>query len=309
MKHIDLVNATLALRYQQPGWPALLARFHYLVHGVGVAFKLRTGAEVSPDVLTSADARDVTLMFEAKSGSNLDYAQLGRMESVTPEDLRDFAHLRISRPTQHKVGIVYICNQSDFAALVTAIEGRRATVLGFDGRRFSIGGSPLPDAELANALATAKVEGDAPPLAIIPFDQHSSLGEVARAVLPVIVMNLVRGSGAVTPEGVLQRTHHVCLDVMRSTGAGSEFDQIKRRVVEVLRDAGQNGMSQWLERVERQQVWRLTGALPEDAASRTRELQKLRRAAHDLLVRLGTPGGIQLELFDALDDPQHEPES
>jgi hypothetical protein len=89
---------------------------------------------------------------------------------------------------------------------------------------------------------------------------------------------------------------------MRSTGAGSEFDQIKRRVVEVLRDGAQNELSPWLEKVDRQPLWRFTTALPEDAASRTRELQKLRRASHSMLLRLGTPGAVQLDLFDLLEE-------
>src|SRR4051794_14573045 len=74
--------------------------------------------------------------------------------------------------------------------------------------------------DLAAALSAASVKENAVPLAIVPFDQDSSLGEVGRVVIPLVVMNLVRGSAVVTPEGIIQTTRGLCIDAMRSTGAG-----------------------------------------------------------------------------------------
>lgn len=90
MNHLDLLNAVLALRFRQPGWPTIFADAGYLVHSVGVTFKLPDGTKVAPDVLVTSQTRKLALLIEVKGGAGFDHDQAGRMEQVTALDLRDF---------------------------------------------------------------------------------------------------------------------------------------------------------------------------------------------------------------------------
>lgn len=77
MNHLDLLNAVLALRFRQPGWPTVFSDAGYLVHGVGVTFKLPNGDTVTPDVLASSSARNVALLIEVKGGAGFKHDQAG----------------------------------------------------------------------------------------------------------------------------------------------------------------------------------------------------------------------------------------
>ncbi len=292
LNHLDLLNVVLAWRFAQPGWPTCLAKCGYLVHGIGVTIPLPTGIKISPDVLASK--ANVTLIIEVKSGSP-DLRQLGRMESCTPEDLRDYAYLHVPDPATHSVGLLYVCNEEHVEQFKGLCENR-ATIVGFGGSGFSISGAPLPDSSLTTELQSCSVDPEATPLAIVPYDQDTPLADLAADVLPEVVAALVRGAGQVSADGVLQSTHTVCHDVMRATGAGSERGRIVKRVAEVLKAAAAVELRDWIERVPGQPVYRFRAALSIDQAARTRELKAFEKAANEMIKRLGGSFQLSLEL-------------
>lgn len=185
MNHLDLLNAVLALRFRQPGWPTILNDAGYLVHGVGVTFKLPDGDTVTPDVLASSHTRNVALLIEVKGGASFDHDQAGRMERVTAADLRDSAYLPITNPASYQIGIVYVCATEHHDVFVETATGRAVgTAISFDGTRFRFGGADLPDAQLQQAWASVEVATNTPPVAIIPFDQDSDPPTIARVLIP-----------------------------------------------------------------------------------------------------------------------------
>jgi hypothetical protein len=97
LSHLDLVNVALALRLRQPGWPACLADHGYVVYAIGVTIRMPS-REISPDVLVSATQPSWTLLFEIKSGSQVDLSQLQRMEQTTGAELKHYAYLPIADP-------------------------------------------------------------------------------------------------------------------------------------------------------------------------------------------------------------------
>jgi hypothetical protein len=301
VNHLDLLNAVLALRFRQPGWPTIFADAGYLVHSVGVTFKLPDGTKVAPDVLVTSQTRNLALLIEIKGGAGFDHDQAGRMEQVTALDLRDSAYLSIAEPDSYRVWIVYVCAREHHAAFVQAAAMRVGTVVSFDGTGFQFGAAALPDEVLAEAWAAVNVAPGTPPLAIIPFDQESDAAMIARVVVPELVSALIRGAGVVIVDEVLQRTHHLVHSIMQPTGSKAEWQGIKKRVTELLTDAAKAELSPWLERIPQQPMWRFKSAFPADQATRTRELKNLQQATLALIERLGGVAGVQLDLFDRLE--------
>lgn len=287
MNHLDLLNAVLALRFKQPGWPTVLADAGYLVHGVGVTFKLPDGTRIAPDVLVSSSTRNVALLIEVKGGAGFDHEQAGRMERVTATDLRDSAYLQIADPACYRVGIVYVCAQEHHATFVEAVSSRAGTVVSFDGARFTFGGSALPDVELGQAWVNIDIAADTPPIAIIPFDQDSDPATIARVVIPEVVSSLIRGAGVVAVDAILQRTHELVHSVMQSTGSKSEWQGIKKKVADLLHDATRTEFSPWLMRIPQQPMWAFKSALPVEQAMRMREWKNLQKSTQALIERLG----------------------
>jgi len=297
MRHLDLLNAFLALRFRQPGYPAFLEDLGYLVQSIGVSFKLPDGKTVAPDVITSQPERRVTLLVEVKSGGQIKLDQLRRMLAVTPEYLRDYAYLPVPEPDEHRVQVVYVCNEEHREELDAQISGVGPVVLlSFDGARFRVSGVALLDADLGASLADAEVAPGSPPLAIVPFDDESPDEEVARALLPHVVDAWVRGSGTVRPTELVSRTHHLVHDAMVPTGSRSELAGVEKRARQVLDALAKAELADLLEHVSSSpHAWRFRRGLPRDG-TRTRELQKLQRAAEKYLESVGSRRAVQLWL-------------
>ena len=299
MNHLDLLNAVLALRFKQPGWPTILNDAGYLVHGVGVTFKLPDGDTVTPDVLASSNARNVALLIEVKGGSGFKHDQAGRMERVTAVDLRDSAYLPITDLASYQIAIVYVCAPDHHDTFVEAVTGRSiGTVVSFDGTRFRFGGTALADAHLQQVWGEIEIPPDTPPVAIIPFDQESDAATIARMLVPEVVSLLISGAGVVTVDGLLQRTHRIVHDVMQSTGSKSEWKEIRNKVVELLSDAAKRELSPWLARIPGQPMWNFKSAFPVDQTTRTRELKNLQRSTQTLIARLGGSILIHIHYHD-----------
>lgn len=144
-----------------------------------------------------------------------------------------------------------------------------------------------PDPLLQLALPTTTDSG--------PFDEKSSIAEVARAVLPAVCASWVRGTQSVTTTAVLQDTH----------GTENFSVGLDGLVHRVLTEAAAHEWRQWLKFYtstdsSRGGTWRFESPLPFERNARLRELTRLNRAAQSLVVRLAGVGlarWLQLSLF------------
>jgi hypothetical protein len=289
MRHLELLNAFLALQFEQPGYPACLLRCGYRTYSIGVSMRLPDRTLVVPDVVVSSERIASSLLVEIKGGRQLKGGQLERMTQVTAEHLRDLHYMPVQDPARHRVHVLYFCNEADREALAAALDGRQASVMGFDGERFRISGAALPDPDLEACLSSAVVAAGGLPLDIVPYDDESSDAEVARAILPVVVDLWLRGAGRVTAEDVFHRTHDLVDQNMRSTGAGSERPRIVKRVKRVLRALADGELAEWLQLSHTEPTsWNFLRSTP-DPSDRTRELKRLGRAARAYLERTDGP--------------------
>ncbi|MFW6031648.1 MAG: hypothetical protein ACOC9T_03565, partial [Myxococcota bacterium] len=144
--------------------------------------------------------------------------------------------------------------------------------------------------------ASANVAPNAPPLDLVPYDDESSNGDIARVIVTFLIDMWLQGAGRVSAEDIIRRTHHIVDHAMMPTGSGSERTHIARRVRSVLAELAKSELSSWLELSGASPPsWNFLRSAPEPS-DRTRELQKLQRAVHGYLERVE---GSQLGLpFD-----------
>lgn len=305
MRHLDLLNAFLALRFKHPGFPTCLADLGYIVHSIGVTVALPDGSRAAPDVITSQPDRGFALLVEVKGGKQIDEEQLQRMLAMTPEILRDHAYLPVPEPlSQYRVQAAFVCNEEDRNQIAEQIGDKPVAVISFDGSRFRLSGESIGDPELGACLARGQVAAGSPPIAIIPFDRESSDDEIARVVLPHVVNAWLSGAGTIRPDDIVARTHHLVHADMGSTGSGSERSDIVRKVKRLIDTLAKGELGDLLEQIPGQPAWRFRRGLPNDS-TRTRELQKVQRAAEKYLEKLGTGRPTQLKLFEP-DEPEDE---
>lgn len=303
MRHLELINVALALKFPQPGFPSCFADHGYALPMLGTPFLLPDGRKVVPDLVMTHRDRGITFIIEVKSGKNADLDQLARMLSVTPQDLREKAFIEISDTSTHVVHILYLCETIHLPTISRTIESERVSIIGFNGCQFEIVGAPLPDPQLQAALHTATVAPDAIHLAILPFDEESPPADICRAIAPNIVEAMMAGYDKVTPDGLMRSTHGGLCDMMASLGAGSASSLVVKKIKGVLDELVVGELADWFERVPKQAVWRFRSGLPTDG-TRTRELQRLRTALDRYIERVGGSNGVQQPLFPDLDEPE-----
>jgi hypothetical protein len=292
VRHLDLVNVVLALRFEQPGFPLCLAA--YTLRSVGVNMKLPDGTLVSPDLIVCRRDLELALLVEVKGGANLDDNQLGRMLAVTPEHLRDCAYL--PEAECQAISVVYVCADEHRPALGARLPLDRVSLLSFDGSAFALEGVPLGDPGLAQCLTGATVPPNTPAPRIVPYDAESPDHEVALAIVPHLVSRLARGSGRITVDALVADTHYLTHHEMASTGSGGDLRGIRMLTKKVLGDLIDGELREWIEPVPKLPDWRIRAPLPVEARARSLAIQSIRRAVSRYLDRKGAGEGAQLLL-------------
>jgi hypothetical protein len=94
--NLEMLNLVVAMcRGVDPGVPDILRRLGYVEHQIELEFgnSGEPSRNVRPEIITTSREQGHTLLWEWKSGGNLDEDQLRRYQSVTPEDLRARAYV------------------------------------------------------------------------------------------------------------------------------------------------------------------------------------------------------------------------
>ena len=142
-----------------------------------------------------------------------------------------------------------------------------------------------PDPLLQLALPAATERG--------AFRETSALHDVARVVLTEACAMLARGTQVVHTRGLLESTH----------GNEQATDALHDLARRVMNEAAAHEWRPWLKIVAQpdgKHAWRFVDALPVENVLRLRELQKLNRAAQQLVARMegkGLAKWLQLSLF------------
>src|SRR5260370_30050200 len=106
LTELEQVNAFVGLSMRIEGWPSTLADLGYTLERIELRMKVpdpkRAGLtiHVNPDLLFVADARNLSLMAELKSGTFQGFKQLDRMVAVTPRDLVRYGRVAVREPSQ-----------------------------------------------------------------------------------------------------------------------------------------------------------------------------------------------------------------
>jgi hypothetical protein len=101
LTELEQVNAFVGLSMRIEGWPSTLADLGYTLERIELKMRIpdpeRPGLSihVNPDLLFVADARNLSLMAELKSGTFQGFRQLDRMVAVTPRDLVRYGRVAV----------------------------------------------------------------------------------------------------------------------------------------------------------------------------------------------------------------------
>lgn len=191
--NLQMLNLWIGMCRGVTGLPRDFTKKGYADKWIEHRFTNAEREEVVPELIIASSNAGHTLLFEWKSGGNLDSDQLRRYSKVTAEDLTEKAFLDQAAVERHDVAVVGKSDYADrlktgikqdnyaFPLLVVDEQGLKLVHNKFALDELTQIFSPLLSVDLAKA-----------PTGFVPFDENSELWEVAECVIPMIIEYMSR---------------------------------------------------------------------------------------------------------------------
>ena len=110
--NLALMNLFVGMCKGLAGLPRDFRNLQYVDKWIELRFANTDQEQVAPELIVSSRRLNHTILFEWKSGPNLEADQLRRYSRVTQDDLSERAALAIEETGSHDVAVVPICKNT-----------------------------------------------------------------------------------------------------------------------------------------------------------------------------------------------------
>src|SRR5215469_9275614 len=216
-----IVNLFAGMAFGSPDLPPTLKDAAYSCHSIEQSFTVETNFVVNPEVVLCSDMDQHTLIVEAKSGANLNPAQLERYTLVNPECLQKSALTTASAAKKHDLLVIGLEQWKDRLLLGSSKVPSDRRVIAVADIAFDDEGNGSPGSadsvqpyqgimRIENQFSTPRlndafnptleVDWDVVPNIYLPVDHESLDWEFAEFMMPEIISAILRGDQVMTLE-------------------------------------------------------------------------------------------------------------
>lgn len=304
IRHLDLVNLTIAFCNRVQGVEPVLAKLGYSVRSVEFSFQNTAGQSVKPDVILSCYSLNDALLFDCKSGKDPKIEQLKRYQGVIRDDLIERAFVQSSSRGDLSFDTTVFCVDEYFGPIKDAMEseGFVFPILALCSDSVKLKANHFGRQEVDIAFSNGvTVDRNAIPGEFVPFDDESEDWEIAERVIPKII------------EYMHQNRAHFSISALASDVIRmwdmffpSERSRFKKQISNVVRLAARNQLKGYIvfdktvkSRMP-EDVWQIaSNPLRKQLGKRSKEWQKLQRLGREFvhMLRTGEKFPVQEELF------------
>jgi hypothetical protein len=237
--------------------------------------------EVCPDLIIASAMQGHAVVFEWKSGNNIDEQQMRRYATITSDDLTGKARLQVAEARLHDVALVGKVRSRERLrnGIDKAGTDNPLILIDSDGVVIDMGklSADLLDAALRPRL---DVDMSACPSGYVQYGLESDVCEIAEAVVPKIVAAIARKETAITIQDICSQSHG-SWGLLGSVGRRA----LRTRVEQVLSQAAKAELKDVFE-VRSGDVIVRDPVLSNDKRERRKNLGLIRRKQAEFLARL-----------------------
>ncbi len=169
-----MLNLVVGMCRGDPSLPSIFRELGYQDRWVELEFANSFGRRVRPEIIICSESQAHTVMWEWKSGGNVDQEQMQRYDAVTLEDLRERAMVPAAAVQRSDVAVVVPETKMADAARVLDQWGFRFPVIAKRAEGLSLEWHSFAVAELSSAFRPVLVVNfPHQPLHYVPFDLDS----------------------------------------------------------------------------------------------------------------------------------------
>ena len=229
------MNLFIGLCRGARGLPIVLNQQGYTDFWIEYKFSNSLNQDVVPELILASELKAHSLLFEWKSGANLDHDQLERYSHVTTDDLRMRAMLR-GRSADH-FDVTVVAKGENIERILIGIRSGPYTfpVLIVAGSKILLRENSFACQELNQIFgAGLEIDWDIVPMSYFPFDRESPLWMLAEKIIPMILEYMVRREPRISLDNIAR-------DVVPTwTILGQGYrSEMKTKIAEVIRQAEQ----------------------------------------------------------------------
>lgn len=189
-KNLKLLNAIIAMCRADSKWPHYFYDMAYGVKWIEYPFTCQTGETLVPDLVISSNIQNSCILFESKSGSNIEDTQAQKYMKVVPHDVVSKLHVDVAGGKNPNLDITYLCFSEATPTIVSQLNALAASfpLLEVAPNSIRLASNSFSISRLNNDLSAGiTIDRNKIPMGYFPFDEDSSNSEVAPHVAQTLV--------------------------------------------------------------------------------------------------------------------------
>ena len=275
-----------------PPWPSVLFEHGYRVAGIDHPILLAPASLIKPDVITLSRKSNCAILWECKSGANLELDQLDRyrqfLDFVTAKDVQRVTGIQFPDPETAHIQLAYCFLHEAIPRILGFFESEHRIPVVSLGQTTQAVAGEFQDVELNQAF---RIGFTTPPVDQVPWlvvaDAQTTDGDLALYLLPSLVALIVRQTERVTVSDLLSHTFldWQCIS-LETRGA------LNDKATRVLKDVCEAEFKEHVryckpgERHHDATIEIISELMAQDASAQTRGLQKLAEQVKSAAQRL-----------------------
>jgi hypothetical protein len=275
-----------------PPWPSVLLEQGYRIAGIDHRILLPPASLIKPDVITLSRKSNRALLWECKSGGNVDVDQLDRyrefLDHASAKDIQRVTGIQFPDPDAADLQVAYCFLEEAIPRILRFFEAEpRVPVVSLGQTARSVVGD-FHDAPLNQVFRPGFT---IPRVEQVPWiivaDAETTDGEFALYLLPTVVSLIVKQSERVSVTDLLSQTFLDWQCISLDTRAA-----LKEKAIRVLKEVcsaefeGHTRFCKPGERLHEASVEVVSELMTQDPSTQTRGLQKLEEQVKDAAKRL-----------------------
>lgn len=295
--NLKLVNAIIAMCRIDSRWPHYFYDMGYGVKWVEYPFTCHTGETVVPDLIVTSAMQNNCILFESKSGNNIENEQAKRYMKVKPEDVVSKLHVDTREGKEPDVDITYICFSESSSNIVEQLNNLSAEfpVLEMSIDTIKLVNNSFSVSQLNEDLSKGlPINRNKIPMGYFPFDDKSSNSQIA----PFVVRTLVAFARQNKPQFTSEEITRDIIGSLWEHFGDQKKREIINKVSAILGKAKVKELRDFLKRTEG--YWTLSYDFPASKVFPTRRLEAISKRCKQFVKRLRNEeraGGYQLPLI------------
>jgi len=296
-KNLKLINAMIAMCRADSKWPHYFYDMAYGVTWIEYPFTCHTGETLVPDLVISSDIQNNCILFEGKSGRNIEDDQVQRYLKVVPDDVVSKLHIDVPKGKKPSIDVTYLCFSESTPDIISQLNTIAAPfpVLEMAPGVIRLVCNSFSISELNNDLSKGiAIDRNKIPMGYFPFDEDSSNSEVAPYVAQTLVAFATQNKPHFKSDAI---TRDIIGSLWEHFG-GQKKRKLINKVNSILGKLQVRELRGFLKR--KGEFWTLSYDFPESRVFPTRRLKAISKRCKQFVKRLRDEeraGGYQLPLI------------